>query len=317
MQVRFNGKLSSEHSLIGGGPQGTLLGQLEYIVQSNDVADCVDEEDRFKYIDDLSILELISLAGVLTEFDCIQSVPSDVGVGDEYLSPESYRTQNRIKQIAAWTKDNLMEVNEKKTNYMIFTRVMVNFTTRLRINNTYMERVEEAKVLGVWLTSDLTWGKNTKELVKKSFAKIGMLTKLRYVGVAIEDLLDIYALCIRSIVEYCSVLWHSRLTQEMITSLEMVQKTCLRVILGENYVSYSAALEMCNLKSLWQRREDRCMNFAKKCLKHPLHSRQFPVNSNNVKNKHTSRETFDVNFASTEIYRKSAIPYLQRMLNKS
>ena len=66
MKVKFNGKYSQEHSLIGGGPQGTLLGLIEYLVQSNDAADFIDAKDRFKYIDDLSILELIFLSGVLT-----------------------------------------------------------------------------------------------------------------------------------------------------------------------------------------------------------------------------------------------------------
>ena len=59
MKVKFNGEQSEEQSLVGGGPQGTLLGLIEYLVQSNDNADSVSEEDRFKYIDDLSVLEVI------------------------------------------------------------------------------------------------------------------------------------------------------------------------------------------------------------------------------------------------------------------
>ena len=56
MKVRFNGEESEFFDLVGGGPQGTLLGQLEYLVLSNDNADCVSEEDRFKYIDESSSL---------------------------------------------------------------------------------------------------------------------------------------------------------------------------------------------------------------------------------------------------------------------
>ena len=41
MRVRFNGETSELHDLIGGG-------QLEYLVQSNNNANCVDSEDRFK-----------------------------------------------------------------------------------------------------------------------------------------------------------------------------------------------------------------------------------------------------------------------------
>ena len=144
---------------------------------------------------------------------------------------------------------------------------------------------------------------------------MGILTKLKYVGVATEDLLEIYTLQIRSILEYCAVVWHSRLNSDHIASLERVQKVCLRVILGECYVDYASALEMCNLKTLLQRRQDRCLTFAKKCLKHPVHKRLFPLNNNNKNCKYTSREKFEVNFAKTDTYRMSALPYLQRLLN--
>ena len=75
MRVRYKGELSEEHTMIGGGPQGTLLGLIEYLVQSNDAAACVSEKDRYKYIDDLSILELVYLAGILKEFDCYKTIP--------------------------------------------------------------------------------------------------------------------------------------------------------------------------------------------------------------------------------------------------
>ena len=54
-------------ALIGGGPQGTLVSGLEYLWQSNDNADIVPPEDRFKYIDDLSVLQLVLLSGLLVE----------------------------------------------------------------------------------------------------------------------------------------------------------------------------------------------------------------------------------------------------------
>ena len=58
---------------------------------------------------------------------------------------------------------------------------------------------------------------------------------MKYVGVGREDLIEVYILFIRSVVEYGVVVWHSRLTMELSDSLEMVQKPCLRVILGEEY----------------------------------------------------------------------------------
>ena len=68
-----------------------------------------------------------------------------------------------------------------------------------------------------------------------------MITKLKHIGVSIYDLLDIYMLFIRSVTEYCAVSFHSSLTQEHSDKLEKVQKTCLRAILGEDYLDYENA----------------------------------------------------------------------------
>jgi hypothetical protein len=80
-----------------------------------------------------------------------------------------------------------------------------------------------------------------------------MLTKLKYVGVATEDLLNIYILYVRSLLEYWSVVWHSTLTVEQSKNLENVLKLCLKVILGEKYTSYENALIYSCLDKLSQR----------------------------------------------------------------
>ena len=74
--------------------------------------------------------------------------------------------------------------------------------------------------------------------------------------------------------------FHSSLTQNEIQSLERLQATCLKVILQENYVSYSSALEMTGLQTLYDRREERCLNYGLKSIKHPQNSRIFPLNPN-------------------------------------
>ena len=84
MKVKFNREVSEFLRLIGGGPQCTLLGQLEYLVQSNDNADSIPPEDRFKYIDDLSLLQLVCLSGLLKDYDFFQHVASDIGTDQQY-----------------------------------------------------------------------------------------------------------------------------------------------------------------------------------------------------------------------------------------
>lgn len=317
MTVRFNGELSEVHQLIGGGPQGTLLGGIEYMVQSNDNADCVEKEDRFKYIDDLSILEVLCLTGFLMEYDCHQHVPSDIGIDQMFLPPEVTSAQSNLNKISRWTDDNMMSINVSKTNYMLFTRSKTKFATRFMVNGLKIDQVKEQKVCGLWITDDIKWEKNTRELTRGAFARISMLTKLKYVGVAQDDLVEVYVLFIRSLLEYCSVVWHSSLTVENANRIERVQKASLRIILGEMYIDYDAALDMCNLDRLYERRESRCLSFAEKCIKHPVNKRLFPLNPN-CHNLHAkSKEKFTVNFAKGEALKKSAIPYIQRKLNRA
>ena len=235
MRVRLNGELSSCLDLTGGGPQGTLLGLIEYLAQSNDNADCINQADRFKYIDDLTILEIVAMASLLVEYNFLEHVASDVGCDQLFLPPESYNTQSSLDNISEWTEENLMEINSGKSSYMIFTRTKTDFATRLTINGEKLDLAEASKLLGVWLTPQLSWSLNTKELCRKAYSRISMITKLKYAGVNTEDLLDVYVLFVRSLLEYCSAVWHSRLTVSQSSDLERVQKICLKIILGESY----------------------------------------------------------------------------------
>ena len=120
------------------------------------------------------------------------------------------------------------------------------------------------------LQEDLGWEYNTKQICKRAFSKLSILGKLKYAGICIEDLLEIYKLFIRSITEYCSVAFHGSLTEEQSHKLEVIQSSSLKVILADNYVSYTASLEMCNIEGLDTRREKRQLAFARRSLKSEL-----------------------------------------------
>ena len=81
---------------------------------------------------------------------------------------------------------------------MIFTRSHTDFTTRLMINNKNIEQLSAVRLLGVWISNDLSWQLNCEQLCKKAYSRLSLLTKLKYVGTKREDLLDIYKLFIRS-----------------------------------------------------------------------------------------------------------------------
>ena len=72
------------------------------------------------------------------------------------------------------------------------------------------------------------------------------------------------------------MLWHFGLSGRNRNSLERVQKSALKVILGKKYTSYNNALKELNIDSLQDRRESLCLKFAKKCLKVNKLRKMFP-----------------------------------------
>ena len=72
---------------------------------------------------------------------------------------------------------------------------------------------------------------------------------------------------------------------------------------------------MTGLQTLCERRDERCLNFGIKAIKHPRNSRFFPLNPNINNGTTFLGEKFIVNYGRTEDYRQSTIPYCQRLLN--
>ena len=59
------------------------------------------------------------------------------------------------------------------------------------MNNVKLDQVHAARLLGVLLTDDLKFEKNTQDICKRGFARISMITKLKFVGVGCHDLVDL------------------------------------------------------------------------------------------------------------------------------
>ena len=93
-----------------------------------------------------------------------------------------------------------------------------------------------------------------------------------------DDLVNVYILFIRNLLEQSAVVWHSSLTQENAQDLERIQKSSMKVILGQRYISYEKSLGKLGLESLNDRREQLCTNVAKTCVKNPKLCEMFPKN---------------------------------------
>ena len=111
----------------------------------------------------------------------------------------------------------------------------------------------------------------------------------------------------------------------MYTPINIYSEGVLKIILGsdcpikeDGHFDYDRALAMCNLKSLFSRRQKKTLDFGIKCIKHPTLKKLFPLNPAIIEDPHPvrNREQFAVNHTRTMAYKNSAIPSIQRRLNK-
>ena len=195
MRLKFNGKEAGPWQLVGGSLQGSFLGQLSYTTGSYDNTEQLDinEDDKFQYIDDLDLLDLIILTDVLIEYNFRAHVASDIAIGQRFLPPSATKTQTYHEGISVWTQQNLMKFNSDKSKYILYTRTKEEFATRLTLDGCLIDRETAIKALGVWIGEDPScWNINTKQIIKRTYATMSILTKLKYAGLSRTKLLHIH-----------------------------------------------------------------------------------------------------------------------------
>ena len=183
----------------GGEPQGATLGLLEYLSQSNNSADCVKESERYKFIDDLSILEIVNLLTVgITSFNLKQQVPSDIPLHNQYIPSLNLKSQQWLKIINDWTINQKMLINKKKSKTIIFNYTNnYQFTTRLTMNDIPLEVIKSTRLLGTIMSNDLSWDLNCENIVKKANSRMELLRKVSSFVSKYEELKNIYVLFIK------------------------------------------------------------------------------------------------------------------------
>ena len=87
---------SKPRNLHGGGPQGGTLGILEYLFQSNNSADCVESQDRFKFVDDLTFLEIVNILTIgIACFNFKEQVPNDIPIHGQIIPNVNLESQKK------------------------------------------------------------------------------------------------------------------------------------------------------------------------------------------------------------------------------
>ena len=271
---------------------------------------------HLKFVDDLTIAESIPLK---------ESLKPNLNrtLSDNYhcrtghtLIPEKSSVFNEVEKIQEYAKSNDMKINLKKTKFMLFNQCKsFDFMPSLELEGCQIDLVEDMKILGVMISSDMKFSKNTQYIIKKAFRRIWMLKRLKNLGATTSQMLDVYIKQVRSVLELAVPAWQPSLTISDKNSLERVQKCALKIIYGHEYQSYNSACKLSNLLSLEDRRIKMCKAFALKAVKSDKYSKWFNLNRRKTNTRHRA-PVFQPVVSRTTRFEKSPIHYLTILLNQ-
>ena len=317
MKVKWRGKVSKSRNLPGSGAMGANLGNWEYLSQTNDNAECVPVEDRYKFVDDLSTIEIINLLTIgLSSLYVKNHIPSDLPTHGQYVNNNNTKSQQYLNKINEWTENHKMIISQKKTKAMIINFTdNYQFSTQLQLKGENIEIVDKMKILGTIVTNRLSWNENCDLLIRKVNARMALLRGVLSFGASNQEMVHLWKIFCRSVLEQSCVVWNSSLTQENITDLERTQKTFCKLVLKEKFKNYNNSLLILNLETLQERRNKLSLEFAKSGIKNNTLRDLLPEQDNSDKISTRKQEKYKVTFANTERLKNSSIIFMQNQLN--
>ena len=270
---------------------------------------------HLKYVDDLSLAEAINLPDKLVHATGRVQPDTFHARTGHALPIEKSKVYNQLLRTDEYARENGMKINQKKTKIIVFNPCKSkDFMPEFPLNGQILEVVEEMKLLGIIISSDLSWHANTEYIVTKANKRLWMLRRLQNLGAEKEDLLEIYRTQVRCVLEMAVPAWHSSISQLEKRNNERVQKSAFHIILGHDYISYRNALKVLNLESLDSRRNQLCLKFAKKCEKNEKFKYWFKLNEN-YKNTRTEKSRYCEVKSRLSRLQRSPISFLTNILN--
>ena len=202
-RVRINTSPSSCTAVPSGGPQGSILGPLLFLIFINDLPDCVKSSSCYLFADDLKLFS--------------KSIPE--------------LFQNDINAVANWVKDNGSTFHPSKT--VLLTNVT---NSQFFLNDTAITISNSVKDLGVNLCPDLNWNNHINNKLGKSMRSFYYIKRTVPFSAHVKTKLSVYVDCVQSIFLYNSCVWNPNVT--LLKKMEKLLKKAAKWASGrDNYVA--------------------------------------------------------------------------------
>lgn len=261
----YSSCLSINRSIV----QGSGIGPSLYILMEGDLHPLCCDNVMFKYADDTNLL-----------------VPERSAV----------TIQQEFAHVQEWACRNKMTINLSKTKELVFHRP---HPSKHSISPSFsnIELVEDAKLLGVLLSHNLSFEKHLTFVLASCSKRFYLLKNLRDGGMPLCKLSEIFCSLVVSRVSYCVSAWGGFLNAEQTGKINALFKRARRYGFTEHTYDFNGIIESADVELFCRmQREEHCLHNILPPIRHGF---------SELRNR---GHNFVLPLCKYDIYKKSFLP---------
>ena len=213
----------------------------------------------FKYIDDTTLVHSVLLSSAIRHFTTAVTV--------EELDLRAL--EERFMTLLGNAEDIGMKINCSKTQLLIMSpNNGCNTVGNLNTPEGPVGSIDTMRLVGFDFGSSPDVSAHVQSIVEKFRIRVWLLFHLREAGIKGNNLFKLFCVYIRSVIEYCSPVYHAMLNRGQSGRLEGLQRHAARICFGY-HGDIRALMQEKNMRTLEARRNDRVDSFIKKAVNHP------------------------------------------------
>ena len=151
--VTINGSISDQLSVISGVPQGSILGQLLFLIFVNDLPASASSSKIFLFANDMKCLKTVNTYSDRLSFQ-----------GDLY-------------NLTVWSQSCNLNFNVAKRALLQFSSGSSSIAFNYTINNNLISAQEHHRDLGATMSSDLSWKEHMLNISSRAYKTLSLIRR--------------------------------------------------------------------------------------------------------------------------------------------
>ena len=226
--------------------------------------------------------------------------------------------QAELDALSRYTNNHHMAISKSKTKTMLCnTRIKWDFIPELKLDNDDIDVVQEMKIVGFIMRSDMRTCCNTEYLVKKAYKRMWLVRRLKSLGASTSQLVDALQKQVLSVLWLGAPAWFCQITEQEKKDIDRVAKVGLRITFGECYGGFENALLAAKMRKPTEQLALMTERFAAKSASSSKFCKWFqPADKKTIPTRSSKNsQKYECVPARTARYGQSPIPHLTNIIN--